>query len=374
MGFKEDLQKLSVQVGERKDYINNEETTKQSLIIPFVQTLGFEVFNPLEVRPEYIADFGKKKGEKVDYALFKDKKPVMFIEAKSVTENLKNHDAQLSRYFNAVPEVKLAILTNGVDYKFFTDLNSENMMDDSPFLTLNIMDLKDSDYETLQKFRKDEFTKEELLNHAEELVYMSALRGTLRNLFKNPNDDFVRFLIKDVSEIRVTSAVIERFRPLVKKAISNTVLDIVSTSLSKDEHLEEPEVIEPEIVTEIQETENSQKREVITTQEELSAYDRVVQILGKYGKDISDVNYKDTTIYFGIYRKNITNWFLRFNLDSQTKHIITKLEMDEAKLLSNGFEVGPPQKRNGNSRIYFNSIEDLEKLENLIVKCYDQLK
>ncbi|MBB6402187.1 hypothetical protein HNP92_001509 [Methanococcus maripaludis] len=374
MGFKEDLQKLSVQVGERKDYINNEETTKQSLIIPFVQTLGFEVFNPLEVRPEYIADFGKKKGEKVDYALFKDKKPVMFIEAKSVTENLKNHDAQLSRYFNAVPEVKLAILTNGVDYKFFTDLNSENMMDDSPFLTLNIMDLKDSDYETLQKFRKDEFTKEDLLNHAEELVYMSALRGTLRNLFKNPNDDFVRFLIKDVSEIRVTSAVIERFRPLVKKAISNTVLDIVSTSLSKDEHLEEPEVIEPEILTEIQETENSQKREVITTQEELSAYDRVVQILGKYGKDISDVNYKDTTIYFGIYRKNITNWFLRFNLDSQTKHIITKLEMDEAKLLSNGFEVGPPQKRNGNSRIYFNSIEDLEKLENLIVKCYDQLK
>lgn len=374
MGFKEDLQKLSAQVGERKDYINNEETTKQSLIIPFVQTLGFEVFNPLEVRPEYIADFGKKKGEKVDYALFKDKKPVIFIEAKSVDENLKNHDAQLSRYFNAVPEVKLAILTNGVEYKFFTDLNSENMMDDSPFLTLNILDLKDSDYETIQKFKKDEFNKEELLNHAEELVYMSALRGTLRNLFKNPNDDFVRFLIKDVSEIRVTSAVIERFRPLVKKAISNTVLDIVSTSLSKDEHLEEPEVIEPETETEIQETENPQKREVITTNEEISAYDRVVQILGKYGKDISDVNYKDTTIYFGIYRKNITNWFLRLNLDSQTKHIITKLDIDEAKLVSNGFEVKPAPKRNGNSRIYINSIDDLEKLENLIVKCYEQLK
>ncbi|MBA2850930.1 hypothetical protein HNP86_001061 [Methanococcus maripaludis] len=374
MGFKEDLQKLSAQVGERKDYINNEETTKQSLIIPFVQTLGFEVFNPLEVRPEYIADFGKKKGEKVDYALFKDKKPVIFIEAKSVNENLKNHDAQLSRYFNAVPEVKLAILTNGVEYKFFTDLNSENMMDDSPFLTLNILNLKDSDYETIQKFKKDEFNKEELLNHAEELVYMSALRGTLRNLFKNPNDDFVRFLIKDVSEIRVTSAVIERFRPLVKKAISNTVLDIVSTSLSKDEHLEEPEVIEPETETEIQETENPQKREVITTNEEISAYDRVVQILGKYGKDISDVNYKDTTIYFGIYRKNITNWFLRLNLDSQTKHIITKLDIDEAKLVSNGFEVKPAPKRNGNSRIYINSIDDLEKLENLIVKCYEQLK
>ena len=117
MAFKDDIQKLSVQVKERKEYITNEEMTKQALIIPFIQILGFDVFNPIEIRPEYSADFGIKKGEKVDYALFKENEPIIFIEAKSVNENLNNHDAQLARYFNSTKEVKLAILTNGVEYK-----------------------------------------------------------------------------------------------------------------------------------------------------------------------------------------------------------------------------------------------------------------
>ncbi|RJQ25556.1 MAG: DNA polymerase III subunit epsilon, partial [Peptococcaceae bacterium] len=108
MSFKEELQKLSVQIIERKKHITNEEMTKQALIIPFLQVLGYDVFNPLEVKSEYISDFGKKKGEKADYAIFKDNKPIIFIEAKAVTENTDNHDSQLARYFNATPEVKLA--------------------------------------------------------------------------------------------------------------------------------------------------------------------------------------------------------------------------------------------------------------------------
>ena len=164
MAFKDDIQKLSVQVKERKEYITNEEMTKQALIIPFIQILGFDVFNPIEIRPEYSADFGIKKGEKVDYALFKENEPIIFIEAKSVNENLNNHDAQLARYFNSTKEVKLAILTNGIEYKFFTDLNANNVMDDTPFLNINLLEIKESDIESLNKLRKENFDKDYINN------------------------------------------------------------------------------------------------------------------------------------------------------------------------------------------------------------------
>lgn len=145
MGFREDLQRLSIQASEKRRYIAYEEMTKQTLIIPFLQVLGYDVFNPLEVRPEYIADFGKKKGEKVDYAIFKDTSPIIFIEAKAVNEELNNHCAQLERYFNSSPNVRLAILTNGIEYRFFTDLDKSNIMDDNPFFKFNITALLEND-------------------------------------------------------------------------------------------------------------------------------------------------------------------------------------------------------------------------------------
>ena len=259
MAFKDDLQKLSVQIKERIIHISNEEMTKQALIIPFIQILGFDVFNPLEVRPEYSADFGIKKGEKVDYALFKDNEPIIFIEAKSVNENLNNHDAQLSRYFNSTTNVKLAILTNGAEYRFFTDLNVNNVMDDAPFLTVNLLNIKDSDIENLNKLRIENFDKESLITYAEELVYTSALNTSLKTLFSNPNDEFIRFVIKEFSDIRITANVIERFRPLVKKSISNAVLDIVSKGLYQEEASATKEDIQNEEVVSVNEIEEDKK-------------------------------------------------------------------------------------------------------------------
>lgn len=179
--FKEELQKLSTQIAERRIHVTNEEMTKQSLILPFIQVLGFDIYNPLEVRPEYIADFGKKKGEKVDYAIFKDSIPVMFLEAKSVNEKLLNHDAQLCRYFNSTKDVSVGIITNGIEYRFFTDINDTNIMDKKPFFIVNITKLKESDFENLAKFKKDSFNKESLTRCAEELTYASTLIITLKS-------------------------------------------------------------------------------------------------------------------------------------------------------------------------------------------------
>lgn len=383
MGFREDLQRLSIQISERTPYITNEEMTKQSLIIPFIQILGFDVFNPLEVRPEFFADFGKKKGEKVDYALFKDGQPIAFIEAKSVNENLPNHDAQLSRYFNAVPEVKLGIITNGIEYRFFTDLTADNIMDDKPFLIINFANLKDSDIDNLLRFKKDSFDTESLVKYAEEIVYTSALDNSIKELLQNPNDEFIRFLIRDFSTSRVTNSVIERFRPLVKKAISNAVLDIVSKGLYRED-------ISPipindvaacvESTTSINEysekdSENKlNKRQVVTTEDELCSYDLIKNILTKSNKNIKDVNYKDTVNYFSIYNQNTTRWFIRLNLDSAAKNIMTKLSVDMVKSLSSGFTVEQAPKGMGESRIYINSYEDIEKLENVILASFDDIE
>ncbi|ALP91040.1 MULTISPECIES: type I restriction endonuclease [Clostridium] len=375
MAFKDELQRLTVQVKERMVHITNEEMTKQALIIPFVQMLGFDVFNPIEVRAEYSADFGNKKGEKVDYALFKDNEPIIFIEAKSVNENLNNHDAQLSRYFNSTTDVKLAVLTNGIEYRFFTDLNANNVMDDAPFLILNLLDLKDSDYENLSRLRKENFDKESLIDYAEELVYTSALNESLRNLFKNPSDEFIRFIIKDFSETRITSNVIDRFRPLVKKAISNAVLDIVSKGLYQQEELKEnSEDVQEEVVNCVNDEnkiEDSGKKGVVTTEDELKAFEIVKDILQRNDRDISEVNYKDTTNYFSIYLKNTTRWIIRFNLDASKKNIMTKLTVENATENCPGYIVEQAPKSVGESRIYIQSIDDIKNMEKYILDAYD---
>lgn len=379
MAFKDDIQRLSVQVKERMEYITNEEMTKQALIIPFIQILGFDVFNPIEVRPEYSADFGNKKGEKVDYALFKENEPIIFIEAKSVNENLNNHDAQLSRYFNSTTEVKLAILTNGVEYRFFTDLNANNVMDDTPFLKINLLELKDSDIENLNKLRKENFDKDSLITYAEELVYTSTLNESLRKLFSNPSDDFVRFIVKDFSETRITSNVIDRFRPLVKKAISNAVLEIVSKGLyqeeasatRKEENINNDDTIKE--ISDENQTEEKPQKGIITTENELKGFDIVKEILKKNNRDISDVNYKDTTNYFSIYLRNTTRWIIRFNLDAGKKNVMTKLSVEHATEVCQNRVVEQAPRGIGESRIYINSIDELYDLEKYIVDAYDNV-
>lgn len=377
MSFHEDITKFALLAEERKVHINNEELTKQSIVIPFLQLLGYDVFNPLEVKPEYVADFGKKKGEKVDYAVFKNNNPIMFIEAKNINEKLENHDAQLSRYFNSTPEVRLGILTNGISYKFFTDLNENNIMDNLPFYEFDLENLKDSDIEVLQKFRKDFFEVENMISFAEELVYMSNLQKNLKELFRNPSDDFVRFLIKDFSDTRITINVIDRFRPVVKKAISMTLLDIVSQGILKGGDEVEESIKETQ--DEAKELEGTQKdiegkRKIITTEEELIIYDNIKNMLLQANKDISDVNYKDTTGYFGIFIRTVNRWFIRISLDYSIKYVVTKLPIDRVKqIVPNVFTVEDAPKGIGVSRVIIDSYEDIKQLQELIITCFEEV-
>ncbi len=366
MKFKEDLQRLSTQVTERKQHIHNEEMTKQALIIPFLQVLGYDVFNPLEVKPEYVADVGRKKGEKVDYAIYKNDNPIMFIEAKSVNDPLTNHSAQLARYFNATPDVRFAIMTNGIEYRFYTDLDKNNIMDENSFIKIDVTNLSEADIEVLSRFKKDVFITEDLINYASELVYTSNINNKLKDLFRNPPDEFIRYLIKDFSDVRVTTNVLERFRPIVKKSISLALLDIVSQGLFK----EEVATIE-ELVDDKDESSEKEKQEITTSEDELQCFEIVNDILKSANKDISDIKYRDTTVYFGIYNRIITNWFLRINMESLKKNIITKLPIEKAEKLAVDYNVESAPKGLGESRIYIESIDDIEKLSQLIIECYN---
>ncbi|MDQ0975874.1 hypothetical protein QFZ31_005752 [Neobacillus niacini] len=386
MEFVNELKKLSDQVAQRKQYISNEEATKQSLIIPFLNVLGYDVFNPYEVEPEYGADFGSKKGEKVDYAIKKDGIPIIFIEAKSIHEKLDNHNGQLYRYFNSNPNVKFSILTNGDYFHFYTDLDQDNIMDKTPFFSFRLSTISNVEIETLQRFTKDNFENERLVEYAQELVYMTNINITLKELFKNPSDEFLRFLIKDFTNTRITNNVLERFRPIIKKAINQTMLGIISDGLFKEE--KEPEIFQQEIATKeaavtkenlvLEDTEDELEEDnvnpnIITTVEELRSFDIVREILLKADRDVSDIRYKDTVRYFGILNKVSTRWFIRINYDAKIPHFNLRIDIETCKSILPTCNPDVPSKKEGLSRIYFEKPEDLYHYEALIVASFDSV-
>ena len=156
MDFKDQIKQLGERVSKLKDQINTEEATKNAFIMPFLQALGYDVFNPIEVVPEFISDIGLKKGEKIDYAIFKDGNPTILVECKHWKQNLSIHDGQLLRYFH-VSKAKFSLLTNGIIYRFYSDLVAPNKMDEKPFLEFNITEIKDNQIEELKKFHKSVF-------------------------------------------------------------------------------------------------------------------------------------------------------------------------------------------------------------------------
>src|SRR5690554_3325532 len=163
MDFIDEIKQFSSKVQKIKDHIQTEESTKHSLVLPFIQLLGYNVFDPEEVVPEFTADIGVKKGEKVDYAIMADGTPSILIEVKNIDDSLKGHEGQLYRYFSVTP-AKFAILTNGIVYKFFSDIQEPNKMDDIPFLEFSLLDLKDAVIAEVKKFKKEYYNADVLFS------------------------------------------------------------------------------------------------------------------------------------------------------------------------------------------------------------------
>jgi hypothetical protein len=66
MDFIDQIKALSNQISKRSERLETEEATKNAHVMPFIKALGYDIFNPEEVVPEFTCDVGTKKGEKVD--------------------------------------------------------------------------------------------------------------------------------------------------------------------------------------------------------------------------------------------------------------------------------------------------------------------
>jgi hypothetical protein len=235
VSIKEAIKSLSERVIATRDRIQTEEATKNAYIMPFLQILGYDIFNPIEVVPEFTADVGIKKGEKVDYAICRNDLPVILIECKSCAADLcVDNESQLFRYFHTT-KAKFGILTNGIAYKFFTDLEEPNKMDSSPFMEINILDHEKINYKELAKFSKAEFDTDNIRRTADILKCANSIKAVLDAEFTDPSEDFVRVIFKKMvcscSGSMFTEKVKEKLTPLVKSAIDTMIKDKVKANL-----------------------------------------------------------------------------------------------------------------------------------------------
>ena len=320
MDFKDTIKLLSERVSKLKDSLQTEESVKNALIMPFIQTLGYDVFNPFEVMPEFTCDIGTKKGEKIDYAIMKDGNPVILIECKHWNQELTLYDNQLLRYFH-VSTAKFGILTNGITYKFYTDLEHENKMDEKPFLEVNITEIRDNQIEELKKFHKSYFDVGSILNSASELKYMKGLKDIIISEIENPSDQLVRLFAKQVYEGMITSKVLEQFTDLTKRSFKQVINDMITDRFKTAINKQKQDAEESEKVPEIESEADTPL--IVTTEEEREAFFITKAILRKV-IDVNRVFERDTQSYYNILLdNNVRKPICRVYLNTSNKYIGT---------------------------------------------------
>jgi predicted type IV restriction endonuclease len=276
--FIDQLRILSSRVAANKDKIQTEEATKNAMVMPLIQILGYNVFDPLEVTPELIADVGTKKGEKVDYAILKDGNPIILFECKKCGADLHiNHASQLFRYFH-VTEARFGVLTNGLIYKFFTDLEKPNKMDEKPFFEFNILDFKERDVDELKKFAKIAFNLDTILTTANDLKYTRAIQNRLAEWMTNPSEEFVRLLSYDLlGSKQFRPAVKDQFTAITKRAFEQLVAERINERLKGAMTPEAAPAAENEAPA-IQ-PDGASEPQIVTSAEEIEGFHMVRSIL-----------------------------------------------------------------------------------------------
>lgn len=304
MEFFEKLTCLAAKIRLQGPAIQTEEATKNAFVMPFINTvLGYDVFDPQEVTPEFVCDIGTKKGEKIDYAIMKDGEVQILIECKKIGEPLNlNHASQLFRYFH-VTSARISILTNGQVYKFFTDLDAPNKMDEKPFLELDLLDIDEYSVPELTKLTKSAFDVDSIINAAGELKYVSQIKKVIASQLTKPEDDFVKVFASRVYEGVITQKIREQFYELTRKALSQFLNDQINDRLKSAMS----GAIQPTITslpvsasanTVTTERDESEEK-VLTTLEELEGY-HIVRAVVRSVVDAKRIVQRDTQSYFGI--------------------------------------------------------------------------
>lgn len=366
MDFKDTLLQLADKIEKQKDNISTEEATKTSFIMPMIAALGYDVFNPFEVVPEMDCDL-TKRGDKIDYAIMKDNTPILLIECKHCKQNLDLHSTQLAKYY-AASNARFGVLTNGIEYRFYADLEKQNIMDEKPFLVINMLDLSDVDIEQLKKFHKSYYNEQDILSTAQELQITIQVKNLLNKNFQQPDDEFTRYFVRSLNDGKYSAKLVEQYRPILKKSITSVINDIISDRLNvamKSEEDCEPKQSEEQPTYEVSAEVTAKElpdgvvfqdveKGIITTQEEIDGYNIIRSILRKY-IDVKRLQYKDFKSYFAI---NVDGsqwwWVCRLYLGKRKKQV--------------GF---PKDDYKDNEWVQIECLDDIFKLEDKLKESLD---
>jgi hypothetical protein len=356
---------LASKIRQQGEAIQTEEATKNAFIMPFLsQVLGYDVFDPTEVVPEYVCDLGTKKGEKIDYAIFRTGGVQIVVECKKCGEPLSvQHASQLFRYFH-VTNARIALLTNGVQYLFFTDLDAPNKMDEKPFLVLDLLNIDESTAPELAKLTKDQFDLDAVISTAGELKYVGQLKRELAAEFGSPSDDFVRFLAGRVYDGKITASVREQFQSLTQKAtaqfLSDQVNDRLKSALSPSPVVSQatPQAIQP-VAIELSKNDTDQKKDLVdTTDIEFEGYYLIKSIVRKL-VDPKRISFRDNQSYLAVL------------LDDNNRKTICRLHLNRAKKY-----VGLMDEQKNETRHEISVLDDIyqyaESIKSTLAKLIDQ--
>ena len=326
-----------------RDNLTTEEATKHALVLPFLQALGYDVFDPSQVMPEFTADYGLRAGEKVDYAVLRNGSPVILMECKKLGNSLDaSRASQLARYFVHTP-ARIAVLTDGLVYKFFSDLDAENTMDTLPFLEIDLTTADQRDVQALGHFTKHSFNVEEARSVAANMKHIAGMKAYLSAQYTQPDDAFVRLLTRQVFTGNLYRTTVEHFTSLTKVAFHGFVNDLISETLQRASNIvnnpsqEEPEM-DPEDAVDPAADEApaavAGQKDIVTTVEELQGYELVKTILSEVVAP-ERVIMRDTQQYFGVALDSMWNPICRLRLNSPTtRHLVVmepKIEPGERR-------------------------------------------
>jgi len=338
MSVQERLRALAQRAPSTISHLETEEATKTALIMPFLAALGYDVFNPLEVIPEFTADVGTKKGEKVDYAIKRDDQIVMLVEAKKASCALDQvHASQLYRYFS-VTAARVGVLTNGVIYQFYSDLEEPNKMDERPFFELNLLELKDAHLVEVAKLSRERFDVDGVLSAAHDLKALSLVRAVLERQAEEPDEDFVRFCYQKANPSgRFIASAREQYTPIVKKAFTSLISDRVAarlrSALASSESpsvAEEPAAAPDETPTTA--PDDAGEDGIVTTEEELDGF-RIVKAIICAEIEPERITYRDAKSYFSVL------------IDDNNRKAICRLHLNRSKKYIGLFDEGKSETR-----------------------------
>ncbi|MGB3721666.1 MAG: type I restriction endonuclease [Pacificimonas sp.] len=319
------LAEIAKVIRDHREVLETEEAAKNALVMPFLQALGFNVFNPAEVRTEFTCDVGPKRGEKVDYAICVDGQISMLVECKSAKSELSlNHASQLFRYFS-VTDARIAVLTNGVVYKFFSDVDVPNKMDERPFLTIDLEALRSTDVKALSRFEKSAFDIEAIVEQAGTLKIQSLVHKHLQKEIDEPSEEFIRLVAGAVHDGRLTQAVKDQYRQLIPQSFARLVREKVSERLTS--------ALTATSVTDVEDdTEAETMGDIETTPEEIEGFNIVRAIAARH-VDPKRINMRDAKSYCAVLLDdNNRKTVARLHFNSETARYLGTFEgKDETK-------------------------------------------